>query len=411
MYRFMDQEEIEIRQIEELKMLHLYQLGGSDAIAVYYGDNKQINLCAMDKNYNLLMERVLTLYSQCEDKNSIIVDADAKRILEAAVARGDNHTSFYNRVGKAYKELEGLDAPRFTSDGVMRETLVPMLQYYIIQLYHLWDVEVNFDRSTRGWHKNCVLKLKKGTDTLMLPVKMEFQEENACTAMVGNFLQDMNTLEFNVTYTDNRQLIVFESKDLALVGENRIEIKDGKLKSVTTISLNGKTIYYMDEDLPAVQIDAEGASFVNLPSYVDIDVANSSIYQLPWGGYVVVRVVEAKDDAIRRIDTDTIYIEGNDTKASIRHFSYALVENLKDGLKLRTDGAVMRKLYYGDKHGELETLFLPVGYYSGWDYKEFLEGKYFYQSVEDSAIQSDVEQGDAVASGNKSEQEQAEGNE
>ena len=379
MYRFMDKEEIEIRQMDSLKMLHLYQLGGSDAIAVYYGDNQQINLCAMDKNYNLLMERVLTLYSQSQDRNSIIVDDAAKKLIEAAVSRDDNYTAFFHRVGRKYKDMEGFTAPRFTSDGVVRETLIPMLQYYLKELYQLWNVEVDFERGSRGWNRNCVLKLKKGADTLILPVRMDLQESNACRATIGNFLKDMNTIEFQVTYADNRQLIVFESKDMALVGENRIEIKDSKVKSVTTISVNGQTIYYMDEDLPMVEI---GAEFVNMPKHVDIDVANSRVYQLPWGGYVVIRVVESADEATKRTDTDTIFIEANDTKVVVRHFSYGLVENLADGLKLRTDGAIMRKLYYGDKHGELETLFLPVGYYSGWDYKEFLENKYFYESME-----------------------------
>ncbi len=382
MYRFMDQEEIEIRQMSKLKMLHLYQLGGSDAIAVYYGDNQQKNLCAMDKHYNLLMERVLTLYSQCEDKNSIIVDDTAKKLIEAAVTRENNHTFFFDRIGKRYMSLQGLETPRFSSEGVIRETLMPMLMYYIKQLYGLWQVDVDFDRSTRGWHNNCVLKLKKAGETLILPVRMNLQEANACRATVGNFLQDMNNIEFQVTYSDNRQLIVFECRELALIGENRIEIQDGSLKSVTSISVNGQTVYYMDEDLPMVEIGSQGVEFVNLPSYVEIDTANSKIYQLPWGGYVVCRLVESTDEATKRTDYDTIYIEGNDTKVVVRHFSYGMVENLKDGLKLRTDGAVMRKLYYGDKHGELETLFLPVGYYYGWDYKEFLENKYFYENVE-----------------------------
>lgn len=380
MYRYMDQEEIDIRQMDNLKMLHLYQLGGSDAIAAYYGDNQQINLCAMDKHYNLLMERVLTLYSQCEDKNSIIVDADAKALLQVAVARGDNYTNFFNRVGKRYKDMEALDAPRFAAEGVMRESMIPMLQYYLKQIYHLYSIDIDFERNTRGWHRSCVLKLKKGTDTLLLPVKMDFLEANTCTAQIGNFLQDMYTIEFQVTYSDNRQLIVFESKDMGLVGENRIQIEGKKIKSVTTISVNGQTIYYMDEELPNIDIGAEGAEFKNLPKHADIDVANSTVYQLPWGGYIVIRLVEDANANAKRTDIDTIFIEGNDTKVAIRHYSYGLVENLKDGLKLRTDGAFMRKLYYGDKHGETETLFMPVGYYSGWDYKEYLENKYFYEN-------------------------------
>ena len=161
MYRFMDKEEIEIRQMDSLKMLHLYKLGGSDAIAAYYGDNQQINMCAMDKHYDLLMERVLTLYSQCEDKNSIIVDEAAKKLLEAATCRGENYTNFFNRVGRKYKELEGLEAPRFAADGAMRETMIPMLQYYIKELYNLWDVNVEFDIFDCNTYDSTILKFEE----------------------------------------------------------------------------------------------------------------------------------------------------------------------------------------------------------------------------------------------------------
>ena len=91
MYRFMSKEEIEIEQISDLKMLHLYQLGGSDALAVCYGNDKQINLCAMDTNYTLLMERALTLYSQCEDKDSIIIDENTKYELLQRLQGMKNH--------------------------------------------------------------------------------------------------------------------------------------------------------------------------------------------------------------------------------------------------------------------------------------------------------------------------------
>lgn len=289
--------------------------------------------------------------------------------------------------------MEALDAPRFAAEGVMRESMIPMLQYYLKQIYHLYSIDIDFERNTRGWHRNCVLRVKKGTDTLLLPVKMDFTDANAITAQIGNFLQDMYTIEFQITYSDNRQLIVFESKDMGLVGENRIEIDHDKVKSITTISVNGKTIYYMDEELLHMDIGAKGAKFTNLPKHADIDVANSTIYQLPWGGYIVIRLVKNEDASTKRTDIDTIFIEGNDTKVAIRHYSYGLVENLKDGLKLRTDGAFMRKLYYGDKHGETETLFMPVGYYSGWDYKEYLENKYFYENTSYDADNEDMEDG------------------
>ncbi len=389
MYRIMDNEEIEIRKLSDIKMIHLYQLGGSDAIAVYYGDNRQINLCAMDKYYNLLMERVLSIYSQCEDKESIIVEDSARILLEQAVSRGDNHTAFYNKFGKKYKALSGEGTSKFASEGVIRETLIPMLKYYIKQLYKLWNVDVEFEQGNRGWQRNCVLKLLMGTENLALPVRLESQDTNFYTVKVGNFIGELRTLEFGIEYWDNRMLITFECKELSLVGENRIDISPEGVNSVTSISLGGKVIYFMNETLPQVDMTIEdnknrlykNIECLNMEKPSEQDLKDITIYKLPWGGYIAYREVETADNTIKRTDTDVMFFEKSNTKVCLRHFSYGLVENLKGGLKLRTDGASMRKLYFGDKHGDVETFFLPVGYYSGWDYKEFLENKYFYENL------------------------------
>ncbi len=381
MYRFMDKEEIEIRQISNLKMLHLYKLGGNDAMAVYYGDNKQINLSAMDKHYNLLMERVLTLYSQCEDKNSIIVEDSAKKLIEEALARDNNHTNYYNTVGVRYKDKECLDIPKFASDGVMKESLIPMLKYYIKQFYYLFGVEVDFETETRGWHRNSVLKIRKGKDIFVLPVRMDFYEATSCIIRVGNFLQDMNPLEIQVTYSDNKLWIVFESRGVSLFGENRVEVNGDRVTSVTSININGQMVYFMEEDVPQVK---QLSTSVNITNMLDIDVDLCKFYQLPWGGFIAYKLTKNVSETIIRTDVDVAYIEEMNTKVTVRQYSYALVENKRDGLKLRTDGAVIRKLYYGHKHREIETLFLPAGCHSGWDYKEYLENKYFYEKLEEA---------------------------
>ncbi len=379
MYRFMEQEEIEIRQISDIKMLHFYQLGGSDAIAVYYGDNKQKNLCAMDKYYNLLMERVLTLYADCKDKDSIIVEDSAKKLIDEAIGRETNYTSFFNRIGKAYKDKEYMNMPKFAADGAMRITLLPMIKYYLKQLYGLWKMDVDFEKNSNGWNRNCVLKLKKGGETFILPVRMGFQNANACDIYIGNFIHELYTLELHISYYDNRQLVIFECKEMGLVGEHKIDILEDKVKSITTISTEGNVSYYKQEELS--EIDSENV-INKFSKFVDIG-EDSKIYKLPWGGYVVCGRIEAGDESVNRTNVDNVFIEENDTRLCVRYFSYGLVENKSDGLKLRTDGAIMRKIYFGDKHREYETLFLPVGYYSGWDYKEFLENKYYYEDMEE----------------------------
>lgn len=387
MYRFMSEEEIEIGQISDLKMIHLYQLGGSDALAVYYGNNKQINLCAMDANYNLLIQQVLTLYSQCEQKDSIIIDAPTRQLLNRAVDREDNHTSFFHRTGHRYKNKESLPHPAFASDGVLRETLLPMVKYYLHQLYHMWDTPMEFAKEPCGWNKNCVLKIRQGRETLILPIRMDFANKNSVKVIVGNFLQDLYTLSLEITYREDRIFVLFESEDIQLTGESHFELSSQKVNAYTSIRVGGQVVYHQTEPIEQLTASPDALQCVPDNSTIweeaGIDFTKAALYKLPWGGLVLCNTLENADTQQKRSDFDTIYIERYGNKLALRQYSYSLIENLSDGLKLRTDGAHMRKLYYGTDKKCVETLFLPVGYYSGWDYKEYLRNRYFYDELEE----------------------------
>lgn len=386
MYKFMSQEEIEIQQMSQLKMIHLYQLGGSDALAVYYGDNKQINLCAMDTYYNVLMKKVLSLYSLCENKESIIMDASTKEIFDNAMSGQDYHTGFFNRVGKKYMYMEGSLSPTFATDGVLRETLMPLLKYYLNQLYHMWDIHVEFEREPLGWRRNCVLKVRKGEEIIILPVKMDFMRGNECRIIIGNFLQALAEITFEISYREDQLYIWFESQQFSMVGESHFELLP-RVQAHTTIRVNDRVVYHQNEDFPSLLSTEECLQQISdLPALLEdaeIHISEAKIYQLPWKGLVLLSVIESVHDMLHRSDYDILYIEQYRKKRILRQFSHSLIENREDGLKLRTDGAALRKLYYGNNLENEETHFMPVGYYSGWDYKEFLEDKYFYRNREE----------------------------
>lgn len=386
MYKFMSNEEIEIQQMSQLKMIHLYQLGGSDALAVYYGDNKQINLCAMDTYYNVLMKKVLSLYSLCEDKDSIIMDTSTREIFENAMSGKNYHTGFFNRIGKKYMQMEGSTAPTFASDGVLRETLIPMLKYYLKQLYHMWDVHVEFEREPLGWRRNCVLKVRKGEEISILPMKMDFLRDNECRVIIGNFLQALSEIKFEISYREDQLYVWFESEHFSMVGESHFEILP-RVHAYTTIRVNSQVVFHQDEDFPTLTSSDECLQKIsNLPELLEdaeIKPDEAQIYKLPWDGLVLFGLIETRQENLHWGDYDIIYIEQYRKKRILRQFSHSLIENRADGLKLRTDGAALQKLYYGDDLENIETHFLPVGYYSGWDYKELLENKYFYQNGEE----------------------------
>lgn len=381
MYQFMTKQEIEIAQITHLKMIHLYQLGSSDAIAVYYDNNKQMNLCSMDEGYPALLKKVLQLYAECTDKNSIIMDSNTQALFENTLMKEVPHTSFYHRIGKHYQNMESTFSPKFASECVLRETLTPLLKYYLKQLYHMWNVTVVFEEEPLGWHRNCVFKLQKKKETLLLPIRMTPTGDNEFCVTIGNFLQDLCKLTFEISYKENLLFIRFESEEFKLFGESRFEVTFEAISAYTTIWEAGQIVYHQKEPIEYLtNFERHQKQFLHL----NIDFTNATICRLPWGGHIMIRQLKQTGETYQRTDYDTIFWEEYRSRISLHLYSHSLVENMKDGLRLRSDGAIMNQLYYGDKRREVETHFLPAGYYSGWDYKTYLENRYFYNELEDT---------------------------
>lgn len=386
MYKFMSNEEIEINQMNRLKMVHLYKLGDNDALAVYYGEDKQINLCSMDAYYNVLVCKVLSLYSQCDDTEAIIMDDATRKVFEHALPKEIQHTPIYQKFGEKYMNQEGSLSPSFASDGVIRETLLPLLKYYMTQLYHMWQMNAEFETEAYGWRRNCVLKVKKEEDTVLLPLRMDFMVGNNCRVIIQNFLKDLCQIIFEISYRENELFIRFESKDFNLLGESHFAINKEKVNAYTTIRVDGQVVFHQDEPLELISLSEDNhllsSDIKAALTDTEISPEQWKIYKLPWNSLILYLYQEIPKDTIHRTTFDIIYIEAYHNKLALRRLSHCLVENKTDGLKLRTDGFALRSLYYGTERKEVETFFLPVGYYSGWDYKKLLENKYFYHELE-----------------------------
>ena len=187
-----------------------------------------------------------------------------------------------------------------------------------------------------------------------------------------------------ITLKDGSVKEYAESKS---VYEIALDISEGLARAACCGKVNGEVVYHQEEPIETLSNPAEALKDMLMKqqdlqdSFCDLEQA--TVYRLPWGGIAICRALDASDTNYIRTDYDMIYLEEYGTKLTLRQFSYSLIENRTDGLKLRTDGAIMRKLYYGEKQRQVETLFLPAGYYSGWDYKKYLEKRYFYHELED----------------------------
>lgn len=399
MYRIMDKQEIEINQIDNLKMIHIYDLAtaggavGDDnqkagtgknhvpALAVYYGDNKQINLCVMDNNYNLLMERVLSLYSQCENKDLIIIDEATRKLLDLACHGVDHGVSSVARIGKKYMDMKAEQLSRFNTEGYIRKLMLPMLKYYISQLYGLWDMEIIFKDGETGWHGNVVLCATHKNKDLCFPVHISHVGLGKYNAVVGNFVEEKNTVIFEIVYKSQSLKVDIISEDYCLSGDSRFDFSLSTSACITNIKVDGAMVYCSDESIGTVS--AEEFEGINIKYIFELDKDKSKLYRLPWGGYYSCTVNKSVDGSISQWDYDTGFCEKNDKSFFARQYAWSFIENISTNVSISSGGGMMERLIPDLDKGLMQTIFLPVGYYSGWDYKQKLENRFFYEEIKE----------------------------
>lgn len=316
MYRFMDKEEIEINQIDNLKMIHMYDLSGAEnvpALAVYYGDNKQINLCVMDKNYNLLVERILFIYSKCRDRNSIIMDEHTRKLIELACSSAEqgmeSGAASGSRLGRKYMSMAAEQVTRFHTAGYIRIVMMPLVKYYLRELYSLWDMDIEFEDSISGWHGSGILRGRSSGQALIFPVRISFSETGRYQINVGNFLEESNIIVFDIKYSQESLVVYFDSEDYKLTGESRFEFNAYDAVCSTMVRANNTPVYCNEERLKKVEPDIMLSRFK--VTMLDMDVRRANIYALPWDAFYLYSADCMEGEGCRRTDYDTAYANYN----------------------------------------------------------------------------------------------------
>lgn len=388
MYRIMDAEEIEINKIDNLKMIHIYDLSGSaigsenvTSLAVYYGDNKQKNLCAMDKHYNLLVERVLYLYSRLEDKSSIMMDETTKNMIDVAMGSEDDCILAVSKLGKRYLSWDGEEVPRVNNQTYIRLTTMPMIRYYLTEIYSMLEVPIEFKEDKLGWHGNVILEASSGDKDIIFPIRFDYDSVNSYSVHIGNFLKEKSVIVFDISYGERQLTVNFTSEDAGLLGQSSfIFDKTGGL-SKTSISINDTLVYYQDTAIAEAKVE-DVSSFVHM-GVLELLSQNVRISRLPWNSYYMFGYTENVTKDICRTDYDTGYIDCNEDAVLVRQYGVSHIENKSTGLNIKTNGSMMERLMPDKKNAGIQTCFYPVGYYSSWDYKNNLENKYFYEELKE----------------------------
>lgn len=386
MYRVMDETEIEIRQIKDLRMVHFYNLVGENAtgegvlsVAVYYGENGQLNLSIQDKYFDLLVEQVFCLYAESDNKLAIIADANTRAILEQGVLEQED------KAWTRYLSLESEKDPRYQAIVYSKGFIIPVVDYYLKQLYALNGMEYKAFAYHLGWRGNCVIEGFVDTNVVKFPIYIEMIDERNFTARVSNFVKTGATVDLHITYGLDMITVHFSSSYWSMDGDSRYFFEDDKLMDTSFVTMNGKPVYY--ETVACEQVFDVGTKLQQIKSLVGTIDDTMEGYLLPWGELFVSKIsgTSTRDYCYMLIDTNVgILHEPFDCNGMsvVRGWSWRQIVNEESNVVIKTLAMAYDRVL--TKDFEVQTHFQPAGTNSYGEYKEKLEDRYFYEKMEDS---------------------------
>lgn len=187
-----------IASMNKLKMVHFYQMFGENGfingILAYYQD-KSINLCDSDPQFEELLDRIIQLYQQESKENTgIIADEPTKKILEQS---SDFRKKEYDHLVEGLEEIK---SPLILPKAYSHVYLMPIIKYILKSLYFGKYGELTFEDRSYQWFGKGILEAMYLSKRLRFPFRMMETQENFYEISLLNVFQEGNLLRIDISF-------------------------------------------------------------------------------------------------------------------------------------------------------------------------------------------------------------------
>jgi hypothetical protein len=371
----MSAEEMHIESIDNIKMIHIYDLTGAarpdgkygvTAVLVNYADNKQLNYTENDFCFNFFVNKIFEAYNTSDDKNSIIMDDTTRKIMEAGEV--PRHDSILNK----YYDSEKLESPLLVNASTLSKRFGPLVEYLVVGLYKTMGTEVDvIDRKT-GWRGSGRLILRVGASNRTIYFKVFEINDSTFSIKLNGCLTDNGDLLINVILYDDVISISYKSDAAAIEGSTSFKFGKDNLREMHQIEKNKEQIFYdvnSYENTFLVDKKLEDEiSVVSIPLLPE-GLRPCAVYSLPMGlDYLLYDIAESAD----QVEVQTfcgVFLWKDASYADIRGWS--VIKSTQSGLALKNEA--FRIINLSDNREYVQSAFLTG---TGSRYKEELEGKF-----------------------------------
>ncbi len=373
-FRQMSPEEMHIEGIEDIKMIHIYDLTGAarpdgkygvTAVLVSYGDNKQLNYTENDYCFSEFINKIFEVYNTCEGKELITMDETTRQIMEAGEV--PRHESILSR----YYEAEKLKEPVLVNASTLSNRFCPLVEYLIAGLYKTMGTDVEIIDRKSGWRGSGRLIIHVGDSNRTVFFKVFEINDSTFSISLNGFLVDNGDLLINVNLYEDAISIMYKSEASAIEGSCSFKFGKTDLREIQQIKKDGEQIFYdvnSYENTFTAENEVEDVVSATSKWLIPKDMKPWAVYRLPFGlTYLLYDI----NDSSQEVEVETfcgVFLWQEASCADIRGWS--VIKSLQSGLALKNEA--FRILNLSDNRGYIQSTFLSG---TGSRYKEELEGK------------------------------------
>ena len=381
----MDEIEIEIGRLSKLKMVHFYNLISKEdevgAIAVYDDEERQINLCALDKYYETLLAKVVECYREQKDHMQIVMDEETRAMLDSMVQEEpdpERDTFWGNIPGATLKDLPEIDPGSYSDCMVL-----PLLRHFVRELHSLYNVPLVWKYMTTSWHGRGVLEAMAEEKDLHLPYRIRTRKDGEYDVVIGNFLGKTHRLNFRFLYEKMGMKVFFSCKPLGLDGYSSytLSLEEKTVTEKTGISVSGKPVYEHTEKLKPMQTSEKEALFTKsekdgVMPFLSKDRERAEIVEYPWAQYLIWSATQCEDETMQKQDVEIVFLMVEDKYDILRKYTFSHLVGKKSKVEMDARYACGDIFVLKGKKERVQISFEDTGYGSSGSYKERYSGRY-----------------------------------
>jgi len=375
MYKYMDDVEIDISSIKNLKLIHFYHVNKNDevleAALVHYDTDKIINLCVLDKHYDDFLAKLFMVYEEERKLNRIASDSYSRSILEKAVL---SDTHYYEEYMEGLKEIK---KPAYYHPSYMPYITIPVMKYVLTVLYELSDKELVWSELSDSWFGKGTLKASSVNGEEVFPYIMNEVSVGKYDIRIGNFFTMRHMLQMQLEYSANGIKIDAVNKSLGVDAriDFIIDTDNDRVLQNSFIVIKGEARYSKKIELVSCEKWKQEAKFDELIKY---ESNHSKYFMLPWGQYIALEcIADESEEELALQHVKVGYVTVMDERNSALFIAYDEVKLSDSRARYRIynfAADIFEEKIFGRN---AQVYFDSLGFNSRGYYKANMADKYF----------------------------------